>query len=221
MNDDSELLMISSLQHMVFCQRRWALIHIEQQWQENVLTIEGKQLHERADSGFSESRPELRVERTLRLRSLKLGLTGVADVVEFHREEREGVIFWQPFPVEYKRGRERPDTGDTVQLCAQAICLEEMLGIDVPKGAIFYGQPRRRTQVEFDGELRSKVAELCERARDMIETGAIPPPRFGSHCKNCSLVNECMPEISGNTESGRAEKYIRKLLKEAADETTA
>ena len=221
MNDDSELLMISGLQHMIFCQRRWALIHIEQQWQENVLTIEGKQLHERADSGFSESRLELRIERSLRLRSLKLGLTGVADVIEFHRNESEGKVFWQPFPVEYKRGRERPDTGDSVQLCAQAICLEEMLGVDIPRGAIFYGQPRRRTQVEFDEELRKKVAELCEQARKMIETGKIPPPRLGSHCKNCSLVNECMPGISGNADKGQVEKYIQKLLKEAVDEATA
>ena len=221
MFSDTELVMISSLQHIVFCERQWALIHIEQQWQENVLTIEGKQLHERADSGLSESRSELRIERSLRLRSLKLGLTGIADVVEFHREDREGKAFWQPFPVEYKRGRERPDTGDSVQLCAQAICLEEMLGVDIPRGAIFYGQPRRRTQVEFDEELRVKVSELCERARRMIEAGAIPPPRLGKHCKNCSLVNECMPEISGNAEKGRAEKYIQKLLKEAIDEATS
>jgi len=221
MLSDTELLLISSLQHIVFCERQWALIHIEQQWQDNVLTVEGKQLHERADSGFSESRAELRIERSLRLRSLKLGLTGVADVVEFHREEREGNLFWLPFPVEYKRGRERPDTGDRVQLCAQAICLEEMLGVDIPRGAIFYGQPRRRTQVEFDEELRKTVAELCEQARKMIETGDIPPPRFGSHCKNCSLVNECMPEISGNADKGQAEKYIQKLLKEAVDEATA
>jgi CRISPR-associated exonuclease Cas4 len=213
--------MISSLQHIVFCERQWALIHVEQQWQENVLTIEGEQLHERADSGLSESRPELRIERSLRLRSLKLGLTGIADVVEFYREERNGKVFWQPFPVEYKRGRERPDTGDSVQLCAQAICLEEMLGVDVPRGAIFYGQPRRRTQVEFDEDLRANVSELCIRAREMIEKGISPPPRFGNHCKSCSLVDECMPEISGNAERGQAEKYIQKLLKEVINEATA
>jgi CRISPR-associated exonuclease Cas4 len=221
MRADSELLMISSLQHIVFCERQWALIHIEQIWQENVLTIEGKQMHENTDSGLSESRPELRIERSLRLRSLKLGLTGVADVVEFHREVREGKVFWQPFPVEYKRGKKRPDVADEVQLCAQAICLEEMLGIDIPRGAVFYGQPRRRTQVEFGNELRARVAELCQHARQMIETGELPPPRLGSHCKNCSLLNECMPKITDSTEKGKAEKYIQKLLKEIADETIA
>lgn len=215
MRDDSELIMISSLQHIIFCERQWALIHVEQQWRENVLTMEGKQLHERADSGVSESRPGLQVVRTLRLRSLKYGLTGVADVVEFIGAER------QPFPVEYKRGRERPDTGDTVQLCAQALCLEEMLGAKVPSGAIFYGQPRRRTQVEFDNELRSKVEELCAKARMLIETGTTPPPRLGKHCKNCSLVEECMPELNKNAEKSRASKYVDRLLREAQSETVA
>jgi len=205
--------MISALTHIQYCERRFALVHIEQIWAENLFTMEGRNFHEKAHSNEGESRGEIRIERGLRVRSLKLGLYGVTDIVEFHNS----LIF----PVEYKRGKERPDIADKVQLCAQAICLEEMLGIDIPRGAIFYGQPRRRTQVEFDEELRAKVAELCEQARKMIETGKIPPPRFGSHCKNCSLVNECMPEVSGNPDKGQVEKYIQKLMKEAVDEATA
>jgi CRISPR-associated exonuclease Cas4 len=211
---DDEFLMISALTHLQYCERRFALVHIEQLWTENLFTMDGRNFHEKVHSQEGESRGEIRIERGLRVRSLKLGLFGVTDVVEFHHNS-------QIFPIEYKRGKEKADITDSVQLCAQAMCLEEMLGVDVPRGAIFYGQPRRRTQVEFDNELRSKVVELCEQARHMIETGVTPPPRFGKHCKNCSLVDECMPEISVNAEKGQAEKYIQKLLKEIVDETIA
>jgi CRISPR-associated exonuclease Cas4 len=209
MFDDQELIMISSLQHIVFCERQWSLIFVEQQWSDNVLTVEGKQLHEKADSNESENRPELRTVRTLRLRSLILGLTGVADIVEFHRVSRDCTFIWTPFPVEYKHGKERPDIADEVQLCAQALCLEEMLSTSVPRGAIFYGQPRRRMPVEFTNELRETVRKLCEKARDLIKSGVTPPPKFGKHCKNCSLVNECVPQIA---EKSRASLYVEKLL---------
>jgi len=201
--------MISSLQHLVFCERQWALIFVEEQWHDNVLTVEGKQLHERADSKEIENRPEVRIVRTLRLRSLELGLSGIADVIEFHRNGVSGNNCWLPFPVEYKRGKERPDIADEVQLCAQALCLEEMIGTDVPRGAIFYGQPRRRMPVEFTYELRETVRQLCEKARELLKTGVTPPPKFGKHCKNCSLVNECVPQIA---EKSRAALYVEKLL---------
>ncbi|HPB87811.1 MAG TPA: CRISPR-associated protein Cas4 [Thermotogota bacterium] len=209
MYEDQELIMISSLQHLVFCERQWALIFVERQWRDNVLTIEGKQLHERADSKEIENRPEVRIVRTLRLRSLELGLSGIADVIEFHRNGESGKDRWLPFPVEYKHGRERPDIADEVQLCAQALCLEEMLQTDVPRGAIFYGQPRRRMPVEFTPELRTTVKKLCERVRELIKSGVTPPPKYSKHCSNCSLVDECVPQI---VEKRHAALYVEKLL---------
>jgi CRISPR-associated exonuclease Cas4 len=152
---ESSLIPLSALQHLAFCERQCALIHIEQAWEENRLTAEGRLMHERVHEQDSESRGDLYIVRGLKLRSLKLGLTGVADVVEFHRGETGGVTIlgkkgeWRPFPVEYKRGKPKKDSCDEVQLCGQAMCLEEMLGITIGSGALYYGSQHKRHDVAF------------------------------------------------------------------------
>lgn len=199
--DEDDLLPISALQHLLFCERQCALIHVEGLWAENRLTVEGRHLHERADSGVTESRPGLRVERSLALRSLRLGLTGRADVVEFHRDldgETERVV-----PVEYKRGQPKGDDSDRVQLCAQALCLEEMLGATVTEGALFYGQTRRRLDVAFDDELRSRTEDAARRFRAMVTTGTTPTAARMPKCERCSLVELCLPDAQGPRRSAR------------------
>lgn len=184
---EDDLLSISALQHLAFCPRQCALIHVEMAWAENRLTVEGKQLHERAHRDEVESRPGVRIVRGLRLRSFVHGLVGVADVVEFYDEKT-------PFPVEYKRGRGKPDNRDEVQLCAQALCLEEMLQTEIAEGAIFYGQPRRRLPVAFTEKLRNATVALARELRALLESQKMPPARYAKHCKNCSLIELCMPE---------------------------
>lgn len=162
---DDDLLLISGLQHLTFCERQWVLIHVEQLWAENFLTVEGGHLHENVHQIGSESRGEVKLATGLYLRSSKLGLYGVADMVEFHRDDERGVVIpgfkdktkkWLPYPIEYKRGRKRWDNADEIQMCAQAICLEEMLGCSVPEGAIFYGEPKRRVKVALTERFAAK-----------------------------------------------------------------
>ena len=155
---DSDLIPISALSHYSFCPRRCAFIHIEHQWEENRFTAEGRIMHERVHEEGSEMRAGVRIERGVSLRSLRLGLIGKADVVEFHRRE-DGI--WRPFPVEYKRGKPKPDHCDKIQLCAQALCLEEMIQAEIPGGALFYGQTRRRLDVVFDNNLRRETEEAA------------------------------------------------------------
>jgi len=198
MHSEDDLLPLSGLQHLLFCERQWGLIHIEQVWAENRLTAQGRVLHERAHEGGAESRPGLRIARGLRLRSLRLGLTGQADVVEFHAGP-EGVPLageeglWRPYPVEYKRGRPKPDRCDEVQLCAQGLCLGEMFGHAVAAGALFYGTPRRRTEVEFDAGLRAETERLAARMHELYRAGATPRAAYAPKCDNCSLIALCMP----------------------------
>ena len=161
--EESDFLQLSGLQHFKFCRRRWALIHIEQQWAENFRTMDGALMHQNAhNSEFRESRGELFITRGVSVFSSTLGVSGQCDVLEYHRgttgiplRGKEGL--WQPYPVEYKRGNPREDTGDTLQLCGQAMCLEEMLCCDIPEGALFYGEIRRRAVVPFTEELRAQV----------------------------------------------------------------
>ena len=204
---ETELLPISALQHLIFCERQWGLIHLEQVWTENLLTAEGRILHEKAHDLGMERRPGLHVTRSLRIRSLRLGLSGVADVVEFHPIQNDkttrGIALagrkglWQPFPVEYKRGRPKPDDCDRIQLCAQAMCLEEMLAVDIPDGAIFYGKPRRRENVEIDMVLREKTMNTARRLHELTRAGKTPPPKIGVWCKSCSLQSICRPKAVG------------------------
>src|SRR6185437_7045789 len=177
---EDELLPISALQHVVFCERQWALIHLEQLWSENRLTAEGRILHDRAHATESESRGDVRVSRGLRIHSLRLGLSGIADIVEFHRNPKgtrlSGVDgLWQPFPVEYKRGRPKPNQCDEIQLCAQALCLEESLGTNIPAGALFYGKQRRRLEVLLGASLRARTEALAARLHELTHARKTPP----------------------------------------------
>ncbi len=187
MYTEDDLLPISGLQHLHFCERQWGLIHIEQVWDENRLTAEGRVLHERAHAPGGESRPGLRIARGLRLHSFQLGLTGQADIVEF----RKGI----PFPVEYKRGKPKRDSCDEVQLCAQAMCLEEMFHSTIEFGALFYGEPRRRTEVLFTPSLRERTTALSARMHALHQSGVTPPPVYTKKCENCSLIVRCMPKL--------------------------
>jgi CRISPR-associated exonuclease Cas4 len=180
------LIPLSALQHHLFCPRQCALIHVEGLWAENGATAEGRLLHEKVDTGKPETRPGLRVARGLSLRSLALGVTGKADAVEFRGQ--------QPFPVEYKRGKPKPHRADEVQLCAQAICLEEMFAVPVPEGALFYGTTRRRVLVAFHQELRSRTARVAAEARANITAMRTPPPVPHPGCSACSMRDLCHPE---------------------------
>lgn len=208
MYSEDDLVQLSGLQHLLFCERQCALIHIEQIWSENLFTAEGRIMHERVDSGVSESRRDIRVEYAMPLRSLRLGLVGKADAVEFHRKGDT----WHPFPVEHKRGKPKQDNSDKVQLCAQAICLEEMLGTGVHSGALFYGRTRRRQDVSFDAELRHETEDTAKLLHELIASGITPKPEYSKKCKSCSLVEVCLPKKAGKASS--VKKYIAKAMQE-------
>lgn len=190
---EDALIPLSALQHQLFCPRQCALIHVERLWAEDGATADGRILHERVDAGRPETRPGVRVARGLAIRSLKLGVAGKADAVEFHRSDSpEGPP--KPFPVEYKRGKPKAHRADEVQLCAQGICLEEMFGVEVAAGALFYGATRRRQPVAFDQELRALTAATAEEARAMIGAGETPAPTRKPACRRCSLQTLCQPD---------------------------
>lgn len=187
--DEPDSLPISALQHWLFCPRQCALIHAERLWAENRLTAEGRILHERTDTGIPESRDGIRVLRAVQIASLRLGLHGVADVVEMH-----GV---HPYPVEYKRGRPKSHRADEVQLCAQALCLEEMTGEPIPEGALFYGQRRRRSVVQFDDSLRNLVITTSTEIKACLASGILPEPVYDpARCDACSLFELCRPTMA-------------------------
>lgn len=206
---EDDLLPISALQHLLFCPRQCALIHIEQAWSENLFTAQGRILHEKVHSETAERRRDVRVEYGMSLRSLRLGMVGKADVVEFHRTPSGD---WRPFPVEYKRGRKKPDNRDNVQLCAQALCLEEMLHAAIPRGAIYYGKERHRTDVEFDEALRKETEATAGRLRRLIASGKTPPPVYEEKCDTCSLMGICLPKT---IEKGKSvSQYFTAMVKE-------
>jgi CRISPR-associated exonuclease Cas4 len=218
MFSDDDLIPISSLQHFVFCKRQCALIHLEYIWQENILTAEGQLLHGRVDRVQTEKRRSLRTATALRIRSLQLGLTGIMDLLEFHQVETPNDItghavaiplppatgFWRPFPVEYKRGKPKTHRADEIQLCAQAMCLEEMLQLHILAGALFYGQPRRRTEVHFDDELRSLTELAAQGVHDLIHSGMTPPATYSKACDSCSLIDQCQPKSAGAGKAAQA-----------------
>ena len=206
--ESENALPLSGLQHLAFCPRQWALIHLEQAWAENRLTSEGRLLHEKADLPGQSRRHDLRAVRGLPLACRRLGLTGRADVVEFRPE---------PYPVEYKRGRRKPDDCDLVQLCAQALCLEEMLGQPVPRGAIFYGEPRRRLEVDFSPQLRARAETLAAEMHRLFRSHETPPAKPGSYCQNCSLINICLPNATAeSTVQARWSRLQRQALQRTA-----
>ncbi len=206
---EDDLIQLSALQHMVFCERQCALIHIEQTWAESGRTAEGRIMHERVHEESRESRGDVRIDYGVSLRSLRLGLIGKADVVEFHRQPDGS---WHPFPVEYKRGKPKADDCDLVQLCAQAICLEEMLSVAIPEGALFYGQTRHRLDVAFDKALRRETEETARRVHTLITSGLTPPPAYEKRCESCSLMAECLPKTIQKRRSVKT--YLARIVGE-------
>lgn len=213
---EEEYLLISGIQHFAFCKRQWALIHVENQWAENWRTADGGIMHERAhDAGFCEKRAGLLSIRGMRVASPIYGITGECDVVEFRADDsgvkldgREGK--WLPYPVEYKRGAPKSGDEDRLQLCCQALCLEEMLGADIAEGALFYGETRRRERVSLDDELRRLVKSMLEEMHAMYARGYTPRVKTGSRCKSCSLNEACLPRLNKAVSVG---KYISDALK--------
>ena len=204
MYEESDYIMLSALQHYQFCPRQCALIHIEQQWAENRYTAEGKVLHERADSNKSERSGSVRIVRTLPICSQHYGLSGQADVVEFHDDGRV-------YPVEYKRGKPKKDSCDEVQLCAQALCLEEMLNVEILEGALFYGQRRRRKEILFDAELRGLTQEIIDKTHEMIAGGKNPQAVYSKKCDACSLLGSCLPKSCDGDHS--VKRYLTNMLR--------
>lgn len=222
---EDDLLPVSAIQHLLFCERQCALIHLEHLWDENVLTAEGRQQHERCDETASESRGDVLIARGLYIQNLELGLAGKTDVVEFHRAEEAGPAavplevvggFWKPFPVEYKHGRPKQGMCDEAQLCAQAMCLEEMLKVRIAAGALYYQRPRRRTPVEFDDALRQIVKKTANRLHELFQSEITPPAVNDKRCGNCSLKNQCLP----NCTSGKhlVDDYLLSNLKNIGQE---
>ena len=200
---EDDLIQLSALQHLVFCERQCALIHIEQLWSENVFTAEGRIMHDKVDTANRESRGNIRIEYSVPMRSLRLGLIGKADVVEFHKHGEK----WLPFPVEYKRGKPKSDNCDKVQLCAQAMCLEEMMTVEIPEGALFYGQTRHRHDVKFDSALRAETEDAAKKVHELIESGITPKAKYSKKCERCSLLELCLPKASS-----KASSYLAKAM---------
>ena len=207
MYSEDDLIMISALQHYAFCPRQCALIHIEQIWTESGLTAEGRFMHERVHEEGNESRGNVRIARGVHIRSLRLGLIGMADVVEFHRASKSA---WQPYPVEYKRGKPKYDHCDAIQLCAQALCLEEMLNMSVSEGAIFYGRTRRRTDVVLDEGLRRETEQASQQVRALLSRCVTPPPVYEKRCERCSLIGECLPKKMEKKSS--VKRYMQRVM---------
>lgn len=214
---EEDYLMISGLEHFAFCRRQWALIHIEQQWAENSRTVDGAILHEKAHNpDLREKRGDLIITRGVKVFSADLGISGECDVLEFHRSD-DGIILhgyeglWQPYPVEYKRGTPVTGEGNRLQLCAQAMCLEEMLCCDIREGALFYGEIRRRDNIQFGEELRQKVKECLKEMHDYYQKGYTPKVKPGKSCNACSLKEICVPEL---IKAKSVKTYLQKKMEE-------
>lgn len=221
-----DLLPLSGIQHFLFCRRQWALIHIEQQWKENALTAEGRILHKRVDDPFfSETRNGVITARSVPIASYRLGLAGVCDAIEFkaisassnhNAAESVGVKlpnrdgFYLPAPIEYKRGRPKREPVDEAQLCAQAICLEEMLSTHIPRGNLYYGETRHREEVEFTPELRTLVQDMSAEMHNYFGRGYTPRVKTHKGCRSCSLADICLPTLQENVVS--ASRYIKKQI---------
>lgn len=196
---------LSALQHYAFCPRQCALIHNEQAWAENYLTAQGQALHERVDSGEPETRKGVHFERTVHVSAEKLGISGILDLVE--RDLKTGELK----PVEYKRGKPKPEPIDEIQLCAQALCLEEMTGQTINEGALWYMQTRHRVPVVFSNDLRQATLDTIAQVRALLISGKTPLPQYGKHCKACSLVEICQPKL---LEKDKSAGYVKGVFEE-------
>lgn len=198
---EDDYLMLSGIQHFAFCRRQWAMIHIEQQWAENYRTTAGELMHKKAhDEGAFEKRGNILTVRGLRISSHELGVSGQCDVVEFHQAECGVTLYgydgnWNPVPVEYKHGKPKENNSDELQLCAQAICLEEMFQTVIPEGYLFYGENRRRSHVGFTEGLREEVKNMTKEMHELFQRGHSPNVKPTKQCKACSLENLCVPKL--------------------------
>lgn len=219
MSESSDPIMLSALEHFSYCRRRWALIHLEGQWQENHLTADGRVFHQRVDDeGEVELRGDVLTVRALQVRSHALNLVGKCDVVEFHRDPNGVTLYgrpgtWMPYPVEYKRGAPGHSDGDAVQLCGQALCLEEMLQCHIPEGSLFYGKPRRRVKVCFTADLRQRVASIVAEIQQYTRQCHTPKAKPNKGCKSCSMMDVCLPTL---VKQERVGTYLARHLKEDA-----
>jgi CRISPR-associated exonuclease Cas4 len=213
--NEEDFLLLSGIQHFSFCKRQWALIHIEQQWQENLRTIEGEILHEKThDNTVKEKRGDLIVSRGMGIFSRQLGITGTCDVVELHRAPDGVNIFgrdgtYKAVPVEYKRGKPKEDDSDVLQLCAQAMCLEEMLLCEIPEAFLFYGETKRRLKIILDDVLRGRVKTIVKEMHELYDKRYTPKVKPSKSCKACSLIEICMPKLCKNPSVSH---YIKKNI---------
>lgn len=217
---EEDFLLLSGIQHFVFCKRQWALIHIEQQWQENLRTIEGEILHEKThDETVKEKRKDLIISRGMNIFSRTMGITGTCDVVELHHNIHGVSIFgrdgtYQAVPVEYKRGKPKENEADVLQLCAQAMCLEEMLVCEIPEGFLFYGEIKRRVKVLLTEELRERVKLMVKEMHELYDRRYTPKVKVSKSCKACSLAEICMPKLCKNPS---VSQYIKRNILEAEE----
>lgn len=201
MYTEEDYIMLSGIQHFAFCRRQWALIHIEQQWEENYKTTAGELMHKKAhEEGSFEKRGDLLVTRGLRIASHELGFSGQCDVVEFHQDKNGITVFgydgkWSLVPVEYKHGRPKEHNADELQICAQAICLEEMFQTSIDEGFLYYGENRRRSKVIFGADLRNEVRNISNEMHELFHKGYTPKVKPSKQCKACSLENLCVPKL--------------------------
>lgn len=202
-NKDVQLVTLSALQHYAFCPRQCALIHIEQVWADNYLTATGHVLHKRVDEGLPETRMGVRFERAIAVKSNSLGLVGKLDLVEL------AITTGQLTPVEYKKGTHKEE--DEIQLCAQALCLEEMRNQHITRGYIWYWKTRRRVEIDFDEVLRVKTKGVIEQVRSMLTSKKLPRARYQQKCEACSLIDLCQPKLLCND---RSASYVEQLFKE-------
>lgn len=214
---EEDYLQLSEIQHYAFCPRQWGLIHLEQHWQENVLTVEGNALHEKAhDENIKEKRGGKIIVRGMRVASGRLGISGACDVVEFHADAA-GVAIpsyagrYRVVPVEYKRGKPKEGNEDVLQLTLQALCLEDMLAAEIPFGFLYYGEIRRRVKVEISDELKAQIPLLVAQMRRYIERGHTPVVKRRKGCANCSLNTVCVPKLK---RIGSAKRYLERRLAE-------
>lgn len=214
---EDKYLMISGIQHFKFCKRQWALIHIEQQWAENVHTVTGELMHKKAhDPYLTEKRKDIIITRALPVSSRILGVSGECDIVEFHKAE-DGIRLhghrglYLVYPVEYKKGKPKETQEDHLQLAAQAMCLEEMFSTDIPEGAIFYGETRRREAVSISAQLRNEVVSIFEKMHQYYDRGYTPKAKYQKACCSCSLKEICLPKLERNVS---VKTYIEQALKE-------
>lgn len=210
---EDEYLMLSGIQHFQFCKRQWSLIHIEQQWAENEATAHGQILHQKADNPYiKEKRKDFLISRAMQVSSKELGLYGVLDVVEFHKDEAGMSLSgkrgkWIPTIVEYKRGKPKKDERDIVQLVAQTMCLEETLGCRIDKGYLYYHSVNKKVEIIMSTELRQLVVELARQMHELYQKQALPKAEYFKNCQLCSLVDICMPRLS--KKSRNVDNYIK------------